>query len=109
MGGQGSTPPPDPPDVEVGGALAPAFGTPTDLPSPPPSTQDAVSTVNSSPAAIIAVIDDAIARGGDVASYIVNGRTVVLRSLTELINARRYYQGELARSRGLRRTRAFFP
>lgn len=59
-------------------------------------------------AEILAVIDQAIASGGDVAAYTINGRTVQLRSMQELIAARKYFQAELARANGLRRTKIAF-
>lgn len=79
--------PADPVDEDTGTSDADAESTPTD---------------------IIAAIDQAIANGGDVASYTVNGRTVVLRSLSELLAARRYYLAEKAKAQGLRRTRVRF-
>jgi hypothetical protein len=57
---------------------------------------------------IIAAIDQAIEDGGDVASYTVNGRTTTLRSLSELIMARKYYAAQSARSSGLRYTKVSF-
>ena len=59
-------------------------------------------------AEILAVIDQAIASGGDVAAYTINGRTVQLRSMQELIAARKYFPAELARASGLRRTKIAF-
>jgi hypothetical protein len=66
----------------------------------PPSAQD--------PLDIIASLDQAILDGGDVAAYTINGRTVQLRSLTELIEARKYFKAEQAKAKGLRRTRVRF-
>lgn len=87
----------------------------TDEESVPELPADAVdegtgtdADAESTPTDIIASIDQAIANGGDVASYTVNGRTVVLRSLSELLAARRYYLAEKAKAQGLRRTRVRF-
>lgn len=57
---------------------------------------------------ILDTIDAAIRDGGDVASYTVNGRTVVMRGLDELLAARRYYAAQASRRNGLRRTRVGF-
>lgn len=57
---------------------------------------------------ILGVIDEAIRDGADVASYTVNGRTVSLRSIDELLRARRYYEAASAKASGLRRTRVGF-
>lgn len=57
---------------------------------------------------IIGVLDEAIAAGGDVASYTINGREVTMRSLGELLEARKYYEAQQSRARGLRRTRVSF-
>jgi len=58
--------------------------------------------------AIIDALDDAIKEGGDVASYSVNGRTVNMRSLSEILAARRYYEAMKARAKGIRYTKARF-
>lgn len=58
-----------------------------------------------SPQDIVAILDAAIANGGDVASYSLNGRTVTLRSLSEMMEARRYYAAIVSQGQGLRRTR----
>lgn len=57
---------------------------------------------------ILAAIDAAIKEGGDVASYTVNGRTVTMRSLDELLRARRYYEAMKARANNLRFTKVRF-
>jgi hypothetical protein len=80
------------------------LGTPVAVASPASVT----TAPSDTPEAILAAIDAAIRSGGDVAAYTVNGRTVQLRSLTELITARKYYEAQQARSRGLRRTKVRF-
>lgn len=98
------------PLVDVGGGvMLPAFELAPDVPQTAVDGGGAPPVVDTSPAGIIATIDAAIAAGGDVASYTVNGRTVVLRSLDHLLRVRDYYVAEQARRSGLRRTRAFFP
>lgn len=57
---------------------------------------------------IISSLDQAIQDGGDIAAYSVNGRYTQLRSLNELIAARKYFVAEAAKARGLRRTRIRF-
>lgn len=57
---------------------------------------------------VIASLDTAITQGGDIQAYTVNGRYTQLRSLTELIAARKYFVAEAAKARGLRRTRIRF-
>jgi len=57
---------------------------------------------------ILAAIDKAIEEGGDVSSYTVNGRSVQMRSLDELIRARRYYESMKARANNLRSTKVRF-
>jgi len=58
--------------------------------------------------AILDALDDAILKGGDVGSYTVNGRTVNMRSLTEIIDARKYYEAQKARANGVRYTKVRF-
>ncbi len=76
----------------------------TDLSTPSAASE----TPDSTPQAIIAAIDAAMAGVTDVAAYTVNGRVVQLRTLSELTTARRYYEGILARQQGLRRTKVRF-
>jgi len=57
---------------------------------------------------ILDAIDKAIEEGGDVSSYTVNGRSVQMRSLDELIRARRYYESMKARANNLRSTKVSF-
>jgi len=57
---------------------------------------------------ILAAIDTAVKEGGDVGSYTVNGRSVSMRSLDELIRARRYYETMKARAKNLRYTKVRF-
>lgn len=57
---------------------------------------------------IVKAIDDAIAGRGDVSSYTINGRTVTLTSLPDLIKARQYFLALNSRARGLRSTRVRF-
>lgn len=61
-----------------------------------------------SPQDIVDQIDQAIAEGGDVGSYTVNGRTVVMRTLGEMLEARRYFEAQRSRQAGIRRTKARF-
>lgn len=73
------------------------------------ATSSAVTAAPSdTPEAIVASLDQAIRSGGDVASYTVNGRTVVLRSLNELLAAHKYFSAQVSRARGLRRTKVRF-
>ena len=65
-------------------------------------------TEASTPEEIIAVIDAAIADGADVASYTINGRTVTMHSMSELLKVRRYFEAQAARRKGLRRTKVSF-
>jgi len=58
--------------------------------------------------AILDALDDAILKGGDVGSYTVNGRTVNMRSLNEIIEARKYYEAQKARANGVRYTKVRF-
>lgn len=73
---------------------------PTDPPTDPVARVASVT----SPAEIIAAIDEAILAGAEVASYSVNGRIVTLRGLDELVRVRKYYEGLLVRGNGVRRT-----
>ena len=57
---------------------------------------------------IVAVIDAAISDGADVASYTINGRTVTMHSMSELLNVRRYFEAQASRAKGLRRTKVSF-
>lgn len=57
---------------------------------------------------ILEAIDDAIKQGGDVSSYSVNGRSVNMRTLDELLRARRYYESMKARANNLRSTKVRF-
>lgn len=57
---------------------------------------------------IIDAIDTAVLQGGDIASYTVNGRTVTMRGLDELLRTRKYYEAQKARARGLRYTKVSF-
>lgn len=63
------------------------------------------TTTDSSPDAAITAIDEALARGIDVASYVVDGQAVTLRSPIEMLEARRQLEIEKARRSGVRRTR----
>ena len=58
--------------------------------------------------AILDALDDAILKGGDVSSYSVNGRTVNMRSLDEILSARKYYEAQKARANGVRYTKVRF-
>lgn len=60
------------------------------------------------PADIIRAIDEAMAAGAEVAAYTVNGRVVQLRGFDELLRARRYFEGLIVRTSGIRRTRVQF-
>lgn len=60
------------------------------------------------PQAIINAIDAAILAGGDIASYVINGRTVTLQGRDKLVAVRREYVAILARQQGLRRTKVRF-
>jgi len=73
-----------------------------------PSEPSGDPTIASNSADIIAAIDTAMLQGADVASYVVNGRQVTLRSMTEMLEARRYFEALRSRSQGLRRTRVRF-
>jgi hypothetical protein len=66
------------------------------------------SSTASESSGIIDAIDTAVLEGGEVASYTVNGRTVTMRGLDELLRARKYYESLNARARGLRFTKASF-
>lgn len=61
-----------------------------------------------SPSSVLQAIDDAIANNTDVGAYTVNGRFVQMRSMGELIAARKYFEAQKARQSGLRRTRMRF-
>lgn len=76
------------------------------VPAPPPPVTGAPDAT--SPDAVIAAIDAAIRDGGDVAAYTVNGRTVQLRSLGEMLKARKYFESLQARKVGLRRSKVQF-
>lgn len=65
-------------------------------PTEDPATATATSAQQS--------VQDAIALQPDVAQYTVNGRTVVRRSIPELIQADQYLEAKAARSAGLRQT-----
>lgn len=62
--------------------------------------EEAIQVINS--------LDQAIQDGGDIQAYSINGRYTQLRSLNELINARKYFVAQAAKARGLRRTRIRF-
>lgn len=53
---------------------------------------------------LVAKIDQAIKDGADIKSYTVNGRTVEVHDLGELLAARKYYASQQQRRLGLRRT-----
>lgn len=72
------------------------------------STDSAAAVSVSSMEAIIAEIDKALSGSADVASYVVNGQTVTLRSLTDMLKARQFYASQINQARGLRRTRVQF-
>jgi hypothetical protein len=57
---------------------------------------------------LVDAVEGAMADGLDVASYIVNGRSVTMRSLRELIELHKYMQAEARRANGIRRTRVRF-
>lgn len=76
--------------------------------TPAASTLVSASALQATAAEVIAAIDAAILDGGDVSSYTVNGRTVQLRSLSELLAVRRYYEAQQARASGVRYTRVSF-
>jgi len=63
---------------------------------------------DTAPASIIDSIDTAIADGLDVQAYTANGVTVQLRSLDDLLKARRYFQAEANRKSGFKQTLASF-
>tara|TARA_Y100001973_G_C5162350_1_gene314228 strand:- start:516 stop:734 length:219 start_codon:yes stop_codon:yes gene_type:complete len=70
---------------------------------------DSTPSISSGEAqAILDAIDTAIKEGGDVASYTVNGRSVNMRSLDELLRARKYYEAMKARANNLRYTKVRF-
>lgn len=70
---------------------------------------DATPSITATDAqAILDALDDAILKGGDVSSYTVNGRTVEMRSLNEIILARKYYEAQKARANGVRYTKVRF-
>jgi hypothetical protein len=68
----------------------------------------AAAVTAATPQAIIAAIDAAIVKGGDVAAYTVNGRTVQMRSWAELLKVRDYYVAQIAKASGLRTTKVRF-
>jgi len=74
----------------------------------PAETSAAATPAPTGATDILALIDQAIASGGDVAAYTINGRTVQLRSMDELIKARKYFEAQAARANGLRRTKVRF-
>lgn len=57
---------------------------------------------------ILDAIDEAVKQGGDVSSYSVNGRSVNMRGLDELLRARRYYEMMKSRAQNLRYTKVRF-
>lgn len=57
---------------------------------------------------IIDEIEEALANSADVQAYTINGRTVQKQSLSSLLEAHRYFEGQAARRSGLRRTRVAF-
>jgi hypothetical protein len=57
---------------------------------------------------VIDNIDAALLASADVAAYTVNGRTVQKQSIAALLEARKYYEAQAARARGLRRTKVAF-
>lgn len=52
---------------------------------------------------MVDLIDDLIAKGGDIAGYTTNGKTVQMRTLSELLRARDKYEAIAARKSGIRR------
>ena len=68
----------------------------------------ASATPSDTPEAILRAIDAAMAGVTDVAAYTVNGRMVQLRSLDEMVRARRYFEQLVSRRAGLRRTKVRF-
>lgn len=73
-----------------------------------PVVAAAVDLTASTAADIVAALDAAIASGGDVAAYTVDGQTVQLRSIESILQARKYYDAQRARKQGMRRTLAQF-
>lgn len=69
---------------------------------------DEPSLVVTSAQEIIDIIDKAIAENAGVVAYTINGRTVQLQSLDQMLRARAYYVGEVNRKKGIRRTLARF-
>lgn len=57
---------------------------------------------------IIETIDAALTESADVKAYTINGRNVERHSLSDLLEARKYYEAQAARAAGLRRTRVAF-
>lgn len=88
-----------PAEVLDGTAAVPDYYLP-ETPTPTPA-----AATDTSPAAAIAAIDAALARGIDVASYVVDGQQVTLRSPAEMLEVRRLLLIDQARSSGARRTR----
>ena len=73
------------------------------------TTQLVESAVDTSPSSIVAILEQAIAEGSDVASYTTaTGQTVTLRSFDSILRALQYFEAKASRKSGLRRTRVAF-
>jgi hypothetical protein len=90
---------------ELGGTDGPEAETveEADGPTSEPSQQTA-----SEASSMASSLREAIANGGDVSGYTINGRTVQMRSMGELLQALRYFEAQEQRARGLRRTKVRF-
>lgn len=74
--------------------------------SPPPVDEPSLTVTSAQE--IVDLIDKAIAENAGVVAYTINGRTVQLQSLDQMLKARKYYAAEVSKKTGLRRTLARF-
>jgi hypothetical protein len=79
----------------------------TDDPAADAPSTDAPST-SADDLALVSEIEDAISDGLDVAGYTVNGRTVQMRSIDELLAAHKFFTAQANAKQGLKRTRVSF-
>lgn len=109
MGTPSNNDPPPAPLVDVGGGtMVPAFSLSPDVDPSAPEAVAAEEVVSSSPPPSPQEIADAasaaLLKSPDVASYTVNGETVVRRSVADQLELLRAMDQRAARARGIRQT-----
>ncbi len=92
--------------IKLGGAIFDAHqAIVARLATIPPPVDEPSLTVSSAQE-IVDVIDKAMLENAGVVAYTINGRTVQLQGMDQMLRARKYYAAEVSRQSGLRRTLA---